>query len=225
MEMNKMGIRSIMAARAAVLALTVAICAFAVQAVTTHKWKTTCMAPNTPATAYSWDEPSNWDTEQVPGVHDAVEFPLPSNVYYVRVPDAGVTIGSFSNKTGNGNYMILVGGKVVLSTDGSTRGSFNFGSGWMFSDLEAGSSTDTMFPYISSVNLAGRAFGSYQNFTPASGWVSHRLDKFAYSSDPVRTEDIVISDSRSHNPGSASVAVYAPPSAAACTGEWILEEG
>ena len=208
-----------------VAVVAMALVASAVQAVTTNTWKTTCMAPNTPATAYLWNDPSNWDTEQVPAAHDAVIFPQPSNIYYVRLPDAGVTIGSFQNKTGDGNYMALVGGRVILSTDGSTRGSFNFGSGWMFSDIEAGSSTDTMFPYISAVNLAGRAFGSYQNFTPASGWVSHRLDKFAFSSDPVRTEDIVISDARSHNPGSASVAVYAPPSAAACAGEWILEEG
>ena len=208
-----------------VAVVAMVLVASVVQAVTTNKWKTTCMAPNTPATAYLWNEPSNWDTEQVPAAHDVVEFPLPSNVYYVRVPDEGVMVSRLSSKTGNGNYMILVGGKVTVSTEGSTRGDVSYGSGWMFADLEAGSSTDTTMPYISGVNLAGRAFGSYQNFTPASGWVSHRLDKFAYSSDSVRTEDIVISDSRYHSPGSASVAVYAPPSAAACAGEWILEEG
>ena len=50
----------------------VVLVASVVQAVTTNKWKTTCMAPNTPATAYLWNEPSNWDTEQVPAVAQVI---------------------------------------------------------------------------------------------------------------------------------------------------------
>ena len=75
-----------------VAVVAMVLVASAVQAVTTNTWKTTCMAPNTPATAYLWNEPSNWDKGQVPAAHDVVEFPIPSNVYYVRVPDEGVMV-------------------------------------------------------------------------------------------------------------------------------------
>ena len=79
-----------------VAVVAMALVVSAAHAVTTNTWKTTCMAPNTPATAYLWNEPSNWDTEQVPAAHDVVIFPQPANVYYVRLPEEGVTVGSFS---------------------------------------------------------------------------------------------------------------------------------
>ena len=202
-----------------------ALATFAAQAVTTNTWKTTCMAPNTPATAYLWNDPSNWDTEQVPAAYDEVVFEKPSCVYYVKLPDDPVIVSKFTNKTGDGHYMALVGGRIIYSSDSSVRAQFADGGGWVFSDIESASATDSSMPYISGVNLAGRAVATYQNFVPSSGWVSHRLDKFAYSSNPLRTDDLVVSSSHYHNPGSGNVAVYAPQGADAVTADWALSEG
>ncbi len=202
-----------------------AMSALAVQAADTYTWRTTSMEANTPATAYDWNDESNWDPTGVPAAHDNVVFPIPPNVYYVRLPDEGVVVGKLSNKTGNNHYMCLVGGRIAYGTADGTRGEFSYGGGWAFTDVEAGTPTDATMPYISGINLAGRAVATYQNFTPASGYIAHRLDKFASSSNPLRTDDIVIAGSRQHNPGSGSVQVFAPQGSDACTGEWTLTEG
>ena len=195
----------------------------------TYNWKTSVMAANTPETAYAWNSPDNWQEGSVPADHDVVNFAAPSATYYVRLPDT-VTLFDFENYMSSGKSAHFIGTHLRISSDTATFARICLRDATYYGDLEAGGLDDNLhganFPYISYIQLAGRAIAQYRNFVPASGTVAHRLDKFAYSSNPLRTDDFQIASNRAHNPGNASVAVYAPQGADACSGVWSqLAEG
>ena len=186
-------------------------------------WKTYPAESNTPATALDWTDAANWEGGEVPGAYDGVKFNKANSFFYVKVP-VNTVVSNLNVHTDSGKYACIVCERLILSAKPqyTTRAMSSFGAGLFYGDIESASETDSTFPYLSGLQLAGRAIARYQNWVPSSGWVEHRLDKFAYSSSPVRTDDIQIADNKAYNPGNANISVYAPHGADACTGRWHL---
>jgi hypothetical protein len=174
-------------------------------------WSTNPTTSNTPATAFDWNDKSNWKNEAVPNDYDRILFNVPNSLFYVKIPETVITT-NLTIQTANNKYACLIGGKIIITTSLPKRGNLAFGGAYFFGDIETGPepSPDFSFPYISGVELAGRATAIKQNWVPSSGWVNHRLDKFAYSSNPLRTDDIVVADDKAYNPGNANTGFYAP---------------
>lgn len=182
-------------------------------------WTGPCTA-NTPNTAYAWNDANNWTNSagvaEVPASRGKVVFPPLSGAVYVQLPDEDVVIGSASFSDNN---LYLVGEHVFTYSSGT------FGSGygpWMFTDVCNGLS-DGGIVYTAHVNFAGRVTDQQKLI---SSWqdTDFRLDRFAQSSNPLRTDDFVVVNVV--HPGSGSNNFYGPESSATnMTSAWTLAEG
>ncbi len=199
----------------------VAVGAGAVHSFTTNTWNN-ANSGNTPATAYDWSDPDNWSLGTVPGDHDSVKFPTGGGMRYVKMPST-VTVEGVRQGSAN---VVLIGDTFVLSSDGSTR-PYLGNSVWLYADLVVGTASlpSSLVPYQSTCSIAGRIISTHHDVVSASGTTVHRMDRYATSSNPVRTDDIDIPSSNSIHPGSGSVTFYAPQGADACTGDWAQTAG
>ena len=176
---------------------------------------------NTPATAYNWSDSGNWKDGMVPNAYDKAV--LPSTALYINLPDGVVA----SNVSIGATY--LMGSKLRIEGNVSgIRPGLSAANGCLFADLELGK-LNGLDPWISStgngINIAGRTIAVDAHYIPAGGTISQRLDYFANSSNPVRTDDIQIAADKMFFPGSASCMVFAPKGSAECTGTWSQTAG
>lgn len=184
----------------------------------TFKWAKTEYG-NTPATAYDWNDASNWTNNAVPSAGAAVEFPNLSGVYYVRMPDE-VQLGSMMV---NANVR-LIGGTVTVTDLGTNTRALLEGDGVIYADIVYNQPGDVCTThYLASINLAGRTIAQHGEVVSAWGVTRHRLDLYATSSDPLRTDDFQMT--KTMHPGSGSVYFYAPEGADACTSTWSQTAG
>ena len=192
-----------------------------VNAFTTNTW-TNANSGNTPATAYDWADPDNWSLDAAPADYDTVKFPTSGGMRYIKMPST-VTVEGVRQGTEN---IVLIGDTFNLLSDGSTRP--NLGANVkLFADLIVGSETlpASLVPYQANCSIAGRIISAHHHVISSSGTTSHRMDWYATSSNPVRTDDIDIASNLSLYPGSGSVSFYAPQGADACTGGWAQTAG
>lgn len=199
------------------MALAAMLCASAPAA--TRTWTNNVV--NTPATAYNWSDSGNWKDGMVPNAYDKAV--LPSTALYINLPDGVVA----SNVTIGATY--LMGSKLRIEGNASgIRPGLSAANGCLFADLELGK-LNGLDPWISStgngINIAGRTIAVDAHYIPAGGMISQRLDYFANSSNPVRTDDIQIAADKMFFPGSASCMVFAPKGSAECTGTWSQTAG
>lgn len=191
-------------------------CAF-----TTNTW-TNANSGNTPATAYDWSDPDNWSLDTAPADYDTVKFPTSGGMRYIKMPST-VTVEGV--RQGHAN-IVLIGDTFVLSSEGTTRP--NLGSYIkLFADLVVGSETlpSSQTPYQAYCSIAGRIIATHHNVISSYGITEHRMDWYATSSNPVRTDDIDVASDHTLHPGSGNVAYYAPQGADACTGGWAQTAG
>ena len=174
---------------------------------------------NTPATAYDWTDAANWQDGRVPADGDAVVFPQNGGVYFVRMPDE-LKIGSM---TVAGNARLL-GERLVVTDLGANKRATLQGGGVIYADFQFGQPGDVMVThYIGGINLAGRIVADVSEVISAWGDELHRLDLYATTSNPLRTDDFQLT--KPMHPGSGNVGVYAPEGADACTGVWSQTAG
>ena len=174
---------------------------------------------NTPATAYDWSDSANWKDGAVPADGDAVVFPQNGGVYFVRMPDE-LKLGGM-NVAGNAR---LLGERLVITDLGlNTRATLQ-GGGVIYADIQMGQPGDVMTThYLANINLAGRIVADVSEVISAWSDTLHRLDFYATTSDPLRTDDFQLT--KSMHPGSGNVGIYAPEGAEACTGTWSQTAG
>lgn len=171
---------------------------------------------NTPATAYDWNDGGNWQQGSAPGVHDSVT--LPSKAVYVRLPEDGAVVDYFRSGSA---YCFGDSRLCIQGVSGGSRPSF---AGKIFADLEIDKG-DGSVVWLTDSDIAGRIIVTNGEFIPAGGTVSHRLDWYAHSSNPLRTDDVQLPANGLYHPGSARPGIYAPRGADACSGAWALTEG
>ena len=190
-------------------------------AFTTNTW-TNASTGNTPATAYDWSDPDNWSLGAVPADLDALKFPTSGGMRYIKMPST-VTVESIREGS---DKIFLIGDTFNLLSGGSTR-PYLGGGIWLYADLVVGSASlpASLVPYQSACFIAGRIISTHHDIVSASGTTAHHMDKYATSSNPVRTDDIDIASNHSIFPGSGSVTFYAPQGADACTGDWAQTAG
>lgn len=164
---------------------------------------------NTPETAYAWSDAANWQNAEgvagVPASKDDVVFPNLTAAVYVRLPDSPVEVGRFTAGTGTGMLRLIGEGSFAYGT--GTLGGGNFP--WFFTACVNGYKGGLV--YTAGVHVAGPwTDGS----SIISSWsdTNHRLDRYATSSNPLRTDDFPISYQLF--PGSGCHNVYGPQSSA-----------
>ena len=184
----------------------------------TNDWVT---APgNTPATAYEWSDGQNWKSGVAPGDREVIRFFSLGRPLYVRLPDEV----AISKLLGNYN-VVLLGERVVLSgASANDRATFQ-DSVRIYADLLFGTERDSTVPWFGGVNVAGRLIADKWNVTPAWDWTNHRLDWYATSANPRRTDDVQLAEGILYHPGSGHVAFYAPQGSEGCTGTWRQTSG
>lgn len=193
----------------------------------TNDWVTA--SGNTPMTAYAWSDGKNWESGVAPGNRDVVHFSSPSVPCYVAL--SGETY--VQTLRGNDNVRLL-GEKLYLSRAvDSTEWPLIDGGIRVYADIYYGTETDnipspagkTRVPYFGNVSCAGRVISDKWNITPAWGTTSHRLDWYATSANPCRTDDVQLAEGILYHPGSGHVAFYAPQGSDGCTGVWRQRAG
>ena len=192
-----------------------------VNAFTTNTW-TNANSGNTPATAYDWSDPDNWSLDAAPADYDTVKFPTGGGMCYIKMPSV-VTVEGVRQGSAN---IVLIGDTFNLLSDGSVRPYLGVNIK-LFADLVVGAETlpSSLVPYQADCSIAGRIISTYHNVVSSSGTTIHRMDWYATSSNPVRTDDIDIASNHALHPGSGSVTFYAPQGADACTGGWAQTAG
>ena len=173
---------------------------------------------NTPDTAYEWADVRNWQDNHVPDAYEKIV--MPSAKVYVSLAE-GVVSSNFT-----GASAIILGSKLRISgndSKGRSSCSATANAGVIFADLEVGSD-GAKEPWISNVIIAGRIIGDAMHYIVAGGTVAHRLDWYAYSSNPVRTDDVQIPANKMFFPGSGHPTVWAPQGAQACSSTWAQTE-
>lgn len=192
----------------------------------TNDWVT---APgNTPATAFAWTDGANWKSGVAPGDREIVRFSSPAAPCYVALPDATYV----QSLSGNGNVR-LIGDRIYLSRAVDSVEFAIIQSVRVYADVHYGTETDAVpnpagkwrTPYFGDISCAGRVVSDRWNVTPAWDTTAHRLDWYATSSNPLRTDDIVLAEGVWYHPGSGNVSIYAPQGADACTGTWRQTAG
>lgn len=188
-------------------------------AVTTNDWAQSS-GGNSPATAFAWTDGANWKSGAAPGDWEVVRFFSPERPLYVRLPDE-VAIYKLS---GNPN-VVLLGERVVLSGASADGRAIFQNYIRIYADLLFGTERDSTVPWFGGVNVAGRLIADKWNVTPAWDWTNHRLDWYATSANPRRTDDVQLSEGILYHPGSGHVAFYAPQGSEGCTGTWRQTSG
>ena len=71
------------------------------------------VTPNTPDTAYNWNDQDNWQDGKVGGEGD--DAVLPDASVYIRIPDSGITVRRLKNLT---STAYVIGGDIRLLSSG-----------------------------------------------------------------------------------------------------------
>ncbi len=209
------------------LSAIAAVCVAEAFAVVTNDWAQSA-GGNTPATAYAWTDGANWKGGAAPGDREIVRLFSPAAPCYVALPD-DLYVQSLS---GSGNAR-LIGERIYLTRAVDSTEFAIMQNCRVYADVYYGTDTDsvpnplgkTRVPYFGDISLAGRVIAENWNITPAWGTTAHHLDWYATSSNPLRTDDIVLGEGVKYHPGNGNVAVYAPQGADACTGTWRQTAG
>ncbi|MGN0853228.1 MAG: hypothetical protein ACI4Q3_07600 [Kiritimatiellia bacterium] len=204
--------------KTAVLSLMLVGFVAPVAAYETNVWQTTTVG-NTPETALDWLDSANWSLGSPPAAGDSVSFASRSGVQYVRLPE-NLTLCDL--RLVENTY--LVGERLVFSSAGAGTNPRVY-NGWIFADVTMTTVADEKSPWVGGNYFCGRLIAPYDSIIPASGMVCHRLDRYATSSNPLRTDDLQGGETAVVlHPGNASYAVYAA-GAAASASAWSQTEG
>lgn len=182
----------------------------------TNTWVATTKN-NAPATALDWTAGANWSLGHAPAAGDSAWFNLIDGAQFIRLPDA-VTVGDL--KCANNNRY-LIGEQLAFMMDGSTPKVYN---GWLFADLTLQAADGSTSPWLGDNQICGRLLSPYGWVMPASNTVYHRLDRYATSPDPLRTDDLQVGAAYGFHPGNASFAAYVE-GAEASSSAWAQTAG
>lgn len=194
-------------------------------AVAENSLKSEVVRANTPQTPIEWMVPGNWSQERIPADGEATTFPSYQYSYYVHLPE---NIKSGKLSCGWNTYLV---GECITMTSASTGNTKQLDKGWFFADVhvaDAGSLVAEKDCWFDSATIAGRIFADGRHIVPSSGTLKHQLDRYATSPNPLRTDDVVITQPSSGGvvgikPGNASYAVYAA-GADASSSAWHLTD-
>ena len=188
---------------ARVVAGLLAVLAVPLAAHETNKWTATT-ANNAPATALDWTAGENWSLDRAPAAGDEVSVAeSPSGTQFIRLPFS-VTVGDLLLK----DNTLLLGEQVEITSMGNGR-SPRVDRGWLFADVTLQAAAYSRSRWIGNNHFCGRILSPHGNVIPADGTVHHRLDRYATSPNPLRTDDLVMGDACQLFPGDASLAIYA----------------
>ena len=204
------------------------VCCVAASAVfaavtSTNTWDYSVNTGNTsPDAAALWTDVSNWQKDTVPdGAQWKAVLTGASSMRYISVPGP-LTLGSFVAT----RYQIgSADGTVVMSdspiTFDNSSGNYNIYGGRIYADIVTdGTQSDGV---LDDTEIAGRInFGANGMFYLASRVAYHRLDHYAVSSNPVRTDDFT---AYGIYKGSGYMKVYGPRSGEAHAEEWNVTAG
>ena len=184
----------------------------------TNTWVATA-ADTTPATALDWTADANWSLGHAPAAGDNVLFRRNLGTQFIRLPDM-VTVGDL-RLTENAAY--LLGEQVAIASmgDGSWPRVYD---GWLFADLTLQASAGSLSPWIGNNQICGRLLSPHGFVIPAGNTVHHRLDRYATSPDPLRTDDLQVGAAYGFHPGNASFAAYVE-GAEASSSAWAQASG
>lgn len=183
----------------------------------TDTWQTTT-ANNTPATALDWTDGANWSLGYAPADGDAVKWTARAGAQYVRLPD-DLTLGGLDLV----NDTYLIGERLVFSSAGPGTWPRAY-NGWIFADVTTAKASGEKSAWMGNNYFCGRLLATYERIIPASGTMFHRVDRYATSSNPLRTDDLQVASNLSIHPGNASYAVYVE-GAAASSSAWSQTAG
>lgn len=184
----------------------------------TNTWTATA-ANNAPATALDWTAGENWSLGHAPAAGDDVSVPVnPSGTQFIRLPSS-VTVGDLLLK----DNALLLGEQVAITSMGNGRTPRVY-RGWLFADVTLQAAAGSRSPWIGNNHFCGRILSPHGNVIPADGTVHHRLDRYATSPDPLRTDDLLMGDACRLFPGNAFLAIYAA-GAEASASAWAQTAG
>ena len=180
---------------------------------------------NTPATAYDWNAPGNWEGGKVGGAGYDVTI-TPSAKVYIKVPDGGVTIHKMLGGTSGANAVLIGGDITVVSVD-NIRAEWS-SSASVYSTIVLPASETYAQPYLSgSFSFCGQMQkydgDAWNRPVIASGANKWRFDMFATGAGETRIDEAVIDGS--FGQGSGSLMIYGPVGADAVSGTWRLVQG
>lgn len=179
----------------------------------------------TPATAFDWTDAANWSLGRAPAAGEGAMFNQfsPAGARYVRLP-GDVTVGDLNLKSENTVCLI---GERVTSTSALRGQKVVLYNGWVFADVTLQAADGEIAPWLGNIAICGRLISPYGRIIQASNFVRHRLDRYATSTDPLRTDDLQLAASgwkAGLHPGNASYAVYAE-GADASSSAWTQTAG
>ena len=220
---------------------SIAICCSAAMAETVTWINDT---PNTPDTAYNWNDSDNWQYGNVGGEGDDVVLPgdtstgvdktiPPNEIVYIRVPDEGITVRRLQNLK---STAALIGGDIRLlsageGTDDERRAALNT-SAQIYCDIVI-PEEETISPYLKGWSKQGQGYrlcapvrndstsGIYPQVTDGSVYNNFRY--FAKSAGAKRTENMVSAGPFGINGGATFF--MAPEAGPAASGNWELKAG
>ena len=189
----------------------------------TATWDYSVNTGNTsPAAAALWTDAVNWDVnpEYPSGAQWKAVLTGATSMRYISIPGP-LTLGAF---TATKYDVSSAAGTVVMSDSPITfenAGNYNISGGRIYADVVTdGTQSDGA---LANTEFAGRInFGSGGQFFLASGVAYHRLDHYATSANPVRTDDFT---AYGIYKGSGYMKVYGPRSGEAHAEEWNVTAG
>lgn len=184
----------------------------------TNTWTATA-ANNAPATALDWTAGENWSLGHAPAAGDDVSVPVnPSGTQFIRLPSS-VTVGDLLLK----DNTLLLGEQVAITSMGNGRTPRVY-RGWLFADVTLQAAAGSRSPWLGHNHFCGRILSPHGDVIPATDTVHHRLDRYATSPDPLRTDDLLIGNAHRLFPGNAFLAIYAA-GAEASASAWAQTAG
>ena len=173
----------------------------------------------TPATAADWFTASNWDVDPAPnGSEWKAVLTGATDMRYISI-DRPLTLGALTPTLYD--YYYGVKGTVLMSdypiTLDNPDKAYNISGGRIFADIVSESNEGT----ANATELDGRVnFGNL--FYLAGGTAYHRLDRYATSSNPLRTDDFTV---KGIYRGSGHIYTTGPRKGTAHDGTWTVTAG
>ncbi len=187
----------------------------------TNTWNYSANTANTsPATAADWFNADNWAKSPVPNGAQwrAVLTGVPSGVRYISISDA-LSLGSFAGHdiTSPSVGVVLFGDHPITFDNAGARCYVR--GGRLYADATAPSKQELGSDH--NIEFDGRIDISAL-FVLASGAAYQRLDRYATSSDPVRTDDFKATGIYR---GSGGMYFIGPGKGTAHSGTWTVTAG
>lgn len=183
-----------------------------------NTWVSTT-ADTTPATALDWTADANWSLGHAPAVGDDVKFAANLGTQFIRLSDA-VTVGDLRLA----DNTFLLGEQLAITSTGNGRTPRVY-KGWLFADLTLQAAAGSLSPWLGENQMVcGRLLSPHGFVIPASNTLNLRLDRYATSPDPLRTDDLQVGAAYGFHPGNASFAAYVE-GAEASSSAWAQASG